>query len=89
MSPGRFRPPYPDLGNDIGTQRTSIPRNADGREQPADSSRYEADEQRYESGHRDVGTHVIRERFQRSANDDEHDGKAGQQMVSAISFGVF
>src|SRR5699024_4401980 len=67
------------FGNDIGTQRTVHSRNADGREQPADSSRYEADEQRYESGHRDVGTHVIRERFQRSANDDEHDGKAGQQ----------
>ena len=67
------------LGNDIGAQRAVHAGDTDRREQAADRSRNQADEQRDESGYRDVGSHVIRKRLQRSANDHEYQRESGQQ----------
>ena len=67
------------FGNYVGLQRTVHTGDADGREQSPDRCRDQADEQRDQCGDRQVRSHVVRERFERGADDYEYQRESGQQ----------
>ena len=72
------------FGDYISAQSTVHPRNADGRKQSADSSRYQADKQRYDGCNGDISSRmvnirIISHRNQRYTYNNEYQSETSQK----------